>query len=152
MCVSLLLGLLIIIITSVSLSFTVLLDIFWGQLDTSQSLPNINRQTGMADQYQLCGGRWGLSENCQEYKRNLVFFFHKKSDFNINLRFSKARYKKFEILLIGNLTSWKKMGSLSLAYQNFLLSLSHKYFSQSSSNLNKKIINQKILQDRNLEH
>lgn len=44
------------------------------------------------------------------------------------------------------------MGSLSLAYQKFLLSLSYKYFSQSSSNLNKKIINQKILQDRNLEH
>lgn len=79
------------------------------------------------------------------------FFFHKKSDFNINLRFSKARYKKFEILLIGNLTSWKKWGP----YRSLIkISYSHsrKYFSQSSSNLNKKIINQKILQDRNLEH
>lgn len=65
---------------------------------------------------------------------------------------SKARYKKFEILLIGNLTSWKKWGPYRSLIKNSYSHSRHKYFSQSSSNLNKKIINQKILQDRNLEH
>lgn len=41
---------------------------------------------------------------------------HKKSDFNINLRFfSFIVVQKFEILLIGNLTSWKENWSLSLS-------------------------------------
>lgn len=69
-CVSLLLGLLIIIITSVSLSFAVLLDI--SALDGLVT-PYKNRQTGMADQYQSCVVGVGASENCEEYKRKTFF-------------------------------------------------------------------------------